>query len=137
MSFIEKAREAIKIVQKLDNIELFQKILDLEADGLEMSSKLLEKDKKINDLENQIKELKEILRFKKKVFKLGTFYFEKDKQGNWIFPGLCPNCWEADHKPISLQHYVRRGIGNIKDNYCPNCQNKFIYYDLLIKELNL
>jgi len=34
MGVIDTAKEAVQLVQKIDNIELYQKILDLQSDAL-------------------------------------------------------------------------------------------------------
>lgn len=120
MRFIDNLKEAIKIVQKLDNIELYQKILDLQADGLNISSELIEKDKKINDLENEIKDYKEKLRFKKKLVFKRSLYYEQDEKGDLINPPYCPKCWEAEQKPI---HIIVDP--STKRSVCPNCKNNY------------
>jgi hypothetical protein len=44
MGLIENVKDVVSLVQKMDNIDLYRKILDLQADALRLTTELLSKD---------------------------------------------------------------------------------------------
>jgi hypothetical protein len=89
MSLIENAKEAVKLVQQIDNIELYRKILDLQAEAIELTEKLREKDEKIAQLEN-----------------IGTIEirnnFAYQINDDKILGPYCPRCLGKDKKLVHL-----------------------------------
>ncbi len=57
MGVLDTAKEAVQLVQKIDNIELYQQILDLQSDAI----KVVEENSKLRE---QIKSLEEALKIK-------------------------------------------------------------------------
>lgn len=55
MRMIEDIKEAVKLVQKIDNIELYKKLLDLQAEALKFSEQLKNKDQRIEELEKALR----------------------------------------------------------------------------------
>ena len=81
MGLIEDVKEAVKLVQQIDNVELYRKILDLQVEALELMEKLREKDEKISQLEEAIS-LKGNLKFEH------SAYWKIDENNEIIlFPG--------------------------------------------------
>lgn len=107
MSIIRDIKDVASIVQKAGNIDLYKRILDLQAEALEM----LEQN---SELKNQINELKAKLSTKEKlIFKNSKYYF--DETGPSHKGPFCTKCWDTEGKLVNLQ-----------DNYsgyyrCPNC----------------
>jgi hypothetical protein len=89
MGLIEDAKEAVKLVQQIDNIELYRKILDLQAEAIDLMEKLREKDEKIAQLEN-----------------IGTVEirnnFAYQINGDKILGPYCPRCFGKDKKLVHL-----------------------------------
>jgi len=89
MGLIEDAKEAVRLVQEIDNIELYRKILDLQAEAIELMEKLREKDEKIAQLED-IGSVEIRNNFAYRVI--------NDK----ISGPYCPRCFSKDRKLVDL-----------------------------------
>jgi hypothetical protein len=93
MSVIDTAKEAVMLVQKIDNIELYKKILELQSDAL----KLVEEN---GNLKGEIQELEEAFKIKDTLlFENNHYYVVKDdtKQGPY-----CTYCWDTGRKLVRL-----------------------------------
>jgi hypothetical protein len=91
MSVIDTAKEAVMLVQKIDNIELYKKILDLQSDAL----KLVEENGK---LEGEIQELEEAFKIKDTLlFEDNHYYIKEPKDGPF-----CTLCWDKERKLVRL-----------------------------------
>ena len=91
MGVIDTAKEAVQLVQKIDNIELYRKILDLYADA----QKMVQDNGKLRD---RIKELETALAIKDTlVFEDNHYFVVKDgtKDGPY-----CTLCWDTDRKLV-------------------------------------
>lgn len=99
MSILENLKEAVTLVQRIDNIELYRKILDLQAEVLALVQ------------ENT--ELKQKARITEELAFRNNSYWREDKGP------FCSRCWDADGKLVRL---VVRGPYHPQ---CPNCDNFF------------
>ncbi len=68
MGMIEDIKEAVKIVQQIDNMELYRKLLDLQVEALDLSEQLKNKDKKIDELEKAFELKGKIMKDNKNIF---------------------------------------------------------------------
>jgi hypothetical protein len=87
MGVIDTAKEAVQLVQKIDNIELYQKILDLQSDAL----KIVEEN---STLRGKVKELEQAFAVKDTLVFEDNAYFvikESSKEGPY-----CTLCWDKD-----------------------------------------
>lgn len=86
MSLYEMVKDAAKLAQKADNIELVQKLLDVQNISLEMQAKHVTLQTKIVSLEQEVLKLKEM---RKLVFAENKKYLIDPE-----FPDrpLCPVC---------------------------------------------
>ena len=91
MGVIDTAREAITLVQKLDNVELLQKILALQSDALKMVEENGELKTKVRELEEAFK-IKDSL-----VFENNSYYIGEKKDGPY-----CSLCWDTDRRLVHL-----------------------------------
>ena len=103
MGLIEDVKDTVKLVQKIDNMELYRKILDLQAEAMELMEKLREKDEKIAQLEN-----------------IGTVeirdnFAYKLIDGHLLGP-YCTRCFGKDNKLVELLNIKNRAYG------CSVCQ---------------
>jgi len=114
MSIIDHIRDAAKVARQIDNIELYKQILDLQGEALEIQEQLLEKTKRI-------KELEEALVIKQKIAFVDSAYFETNAEGNPTGDPYCPRCYDIDKK---LCHLNSLG-GNMQ---CPNCHIKYFTF---------
>jgi hypothetical protein len=124
MSLYEGFKDVVKIVKKSDNVELYQKILDLQAEALQNSQQLLDKEEKISQLKNKIEELETALDSKAELIRKNNLYFEKDADGEPTGYAYCPRCWEVDNQLIHIQQDpLNRG-----QSICPECDNCYAFW---------
>lgn len=93
MSIITNAKEIADLVQKLGDVELYRKIVDLEGDIIELT-------KENRDLKKEVEQLKSQLAFSKKMEYRSPFWFAEGDDVPY-----CPNCWEGDKKAIHLRNW--------------------------------
>ena len=112
MGLYEAAKDALSLAQKADNIELVQKIMDVQREVLEMQHQLQLKNEEALSLKEELKSARERKKY---------VYEEEHK---WLVnpenPGLklCPTCMNRDNfeSPLgSADDYGHR--------YCGNCKN--------------
>ncbi len=109
MSIISDAKEIVKLVRKLDDVELYRKILKLEEEIIEIT-------RKNNDLQQKIDELKKIIETETSLEFRPPFYY---RAGDDI--PLCPKCWEVDKKIIHLVN-VRTAFNPLR---CQSCRSRY------------
>ena len=90
MGIIENAEEAVKLVQEIDNLELYRKLVDLQNEAMELSEKLREKDKRIAQLED-------VLSIKGKMVLKDMAYYMQDENGKLVDGPFCTKCFDVDH----------------------------------------
>lgn len=115
MNIIENAKEAVKLVQQIDNIELYKKILDVQSDGLEIMEQLKEKIEKIDILEKA-------LEFKGKLVVRGSAYFLTNDSDEIIDGPFCTKCFDIDHKKCRI---IPRGRIDHSEVQCLKCKVVF------------
>ncbi len=90
MGILDNAKQVAKAVEEIHNLELYQRVLGLHSDIIE----LVEENNKLRD-EN--KELKAVVALTKAMsFKPPFFYQDGDPNP------FCPACWEGTQKAIHL-----------------------------------
>ncbi len=93
MGVIDTAKEAVQLVQKIDNIQLYRTILDLQSDAL----KIVDENSKLRD---QVKELEAAFAIKDSLIFENNSYFvvkETGREGPY-----CTLCWDKDRKLVRL-----------------------------------
>lgn len=94
--------------------ELQEKLLDAEELLLKAKEQILRDDQRIQELEGK-------LRFKAKLVRQNSKYYEADENGRPISDPYCPRCWESEQKAIHLLPIEDEG-----DRFrCANCKNFF------------
>jgi len=117
MGIIENAKDAIKLVQKIDNIELYRKILDLQSEAMELIEQLKLKDEMIS-------KLNDALAIKGKLLYERSAYYIADEQGNKIDGPFCTKCFDIDHITCRFVPKSTPGQGRTHVQ-CPNCKVVF------------
>lgn len=108
MSIIDDIKSIAKTIQQADNIELYQKILNVQAEALEV----VEQNNKLRD-ENH--ELKEKLKIKENLkHERNSYWIESDGKNDGPF---CSRCWDVDKNLVRLHP-----CGNPAYYDCPNCK---------------
>lgn len=108
MGLYDGIKDVAKVVQKADNIELYQKLLDLSAQALDMQNT-------INLLTEENRRLKEQDEISKEIIRHPKTYITLAKDKNNI--KYCSYCWDADNKLIQINEYP--GVG-FRCNRCGN-----------------
>jgi hypothetical protein len=127
MGMVENFKDVISIVQKLDNIELYRKILDLQAEALRLSGDLITKDQELRSKERRITELEELTRFQATVVIADNgFYFDRDQSGRPMGHPYCPKCWEVNRVPVHI-HQMGSSVVERNKSVCPNCKSTYKY----------
>lgn len=111
MGFYEAAKDALTIARKADNIELVQKIMDIQSEALEMQHNLQEKNEEVMKLKETIRSLEER---KKYMYEEGHKWYIDPKSPDIKF---CPTCLNRDgfESPLGTLYDGHR--------YCGNCKN--------------
>ncbi|MDD3304074.1 MAG: hypothetical protein PHP54_04070 [Clostridia bacterium] len=112
MKLYDGIKDVAKIVQKANNIELYQQLIDLSAQALDMQDKIQELTKENKELKNKEDMTKRIVRHKETYLTL-----ENDKDGLMY----CSCCWDNDKKLIQLR------IEDEGDYSCYICKNQGYY----------
>jgi hypothetical protein len=113
MGMLEDIKEAVKLVQKIDNIELYRKLLDLQGEVLQFSEQLKNKDKRIEELEAAL-QIKGNLKLKDSAYYL---FDENDQLKDGPF---CTKCFDVDQKTCRLL-----ATETEPKVFCPNCKASF------------
>ncbi|MBC8470286.1 MAG: hypothetical protein H8D56_12510 [Planctomycetes bacterium] len=117
MGLIEDAKEAVRLVQKIDNMELYRKILDLQSEAIELIEKLKEKDRTIT-------KLKTALSLKGKLICEHSAYWLKNEKNETVDGPFCTRCFDVERNPCRLvqKSTPRQGCETVQ---CPNCKVQF------------
>ena len=112
MGFYEAAKDALTLAQKADNIELVQKLMDVQSAALDMQHQLQIKDEEIFKLRQDIKKLQDR---KKYVYEEGHKWLIDVKRPDIKF---CPTCMNRDdfESPLGTPSHNNH-------RYCGNCKN--------------
>jgi len=108
MSIIGDAKDIAILIKKIGDIELYQKILDLQSSIMELSEKN-------GTQKEEIKHLNELMKITNKMtFRDQLYYMDGDSEP------FCPRCWDSEKKAIHLHR-------NSKGSYrCKNCDNNYL-----------
>ncbi len=90
MSLYEAAKDAVKIAQKADNIELVQKVLDVQKEALDMQEKMQRKNDEIATLRQNLKLLELEIREKGNYVLEKSVYWKTDDVDR--AQPYCPTC---------------------------------------------
>jgi hypothetical protein len=115
MGLLDTTIELAKFAGKLANPELVEMAYKANIEALEVSKTNLELQKKVAELEGQVKELQTTQDLEKEVFREHGLVFRKgDKEP------CCSHCWDAQRKLIHVS------IAHAQYPECPAC--KTLYY---------
>ncbi|SCJ52537.1 Uncharacterised protein [uncultured Clostridium sp.] len=94
MALYENVKDALSLIQKTDNLELYSKIIDVQKEAMD----LLEENR---NLKNRMHQLQEELNTKKSVEYIEDAYYVKRENGTYDGP-YCRVCWDKDNKLIRM-----------------------------------
>jgi regulator of replication initiation timing len=111
MSILENAKDVAKAVHEINNLDLYQRVLNLHSDIIE----LVEENNRLRD-EN--KSLSEKIRLKGGMrFNAPFYYQEADKTP------YCPACWELKKEGLHVVFQWEEGGETHWE--CPSCKNGY------------
>ena len=116
MGIIEDVKEAVKLSQQVNNVDLYRKLVDLQLEVMELTEKLKQKD-------TAISQLNKTLALKEKLICINSAYYEADTDGKPFDGPFCTKCFDVDGKVCRLLR-DEKGASN-EAVFCPNCKASF------------
>lgn len=117
MSIVENIKDAVKLIQQSDNIELSQKLLAVQTDALELIGKLHEKTEEIQQLKEELRKSQQVADIKSRANKVYNCYYEFDADEPIGGP-YCPTCLDSG----KISHILPKRGDVVK---CPKCGVEF------------
>jgi hypothetical protein len=108
MGILENAKEVAKAVQEIHNLELYQRVLSLHSDIIE----IVEENNRLRDENKDL--IKTVTLKQEMTFKEPFFYREGDDTPH------CPACWEGKTIPVHLIFVFNNSDLTRWD--CPSCK---------------
>src|SRR5712692_9370652 len=111
MGILDNAKQVAKAVEEIHNLELYQRVLGLHSDIIE----LVEEN---NQLHGENKDLHKKLELRGKMTFKEPFYFQEGDQ-----TPFCPACWETKDVPVhvTFTHENRDNVAHV----CPSCKHHY------------
>jgi regulator of replication initiation timing len=109
MGILDDVKSVATTIQKIDNIDLYRQILNLQGEIL----KLVEEN---NDLRGQISSLKEKFAIREQLIFEKNAYWLPSERGHKTGP-LCSNCWDVRRNVVRMHFSADTGYGE-----CPTCR---------------
>lgn len=110
MGLYDGIKDVAKIIQKADNIELYQKLLDLSSQALEMQDEILR-------LTSENNELKRKQDLESKICRHEELYLTLEENDSFLY---CTYCWDNEQKLIQVNKHNGKFT-------CPHCKTDGLY----------
>lgn len=111
MGVIENMKEVADLVQKVGDIDLNRKIVNLEGEVLSLTREKRHLEVRVDELERELRLKKEL------VFKEPFYYLTGDSTP------YCPGCWEDKRTSV---HLTFVGDYNLSTDWqCPVCKHRY------------
>ena len=117
MGIYDVVKDAAKAAQKADNIELYKQLLDVQQMALDMQEKQQRQNNRIQELEDENKQLKAELEEQGNFVLDQAVYWQKDDTARR--QPYCPSCMA---KRLKVPMSPNRQNTNIAYFHCPNCK---------------
>lgn len=108
MSIIEDVKSVAKLIQQIDNVELYKRILDLQGEVMELVQENSELKKEITSLKESLR-VTELLKFERNA------YWNEKPVGTKEGP-FCSKCWDRDKLLVRMTT-----MSNPQYHRCPAC----------------
>ena len=113
MDVIGTVKQLAELAKKVGQMELYQKLVDLQSTVVERETENLKLSRANHDLETKLEAAERQLQFSKSLtFRAPLYYAEGDEVP------YCPRCWEADH---AAMHLVAMSWSGRTRYDCPKC----------------
>ena len=113
LNIVEHAKEIAELIRKYNDIELYQKIVDLRDEIFALREENLA-------LRAKVKELEEVQAITPRLSRDGNVYYLMESDGTKKGP-FCMTCWDADKKLVNLLLSNDRWGRHI---HCNRCNSK-------------
>ena len=113
MGIVDDVKAVAKTVQQIGNIELYQKILDLQSEIMEVVEEN-------QSLKRRITELEEESRIRSELIVQDDCYWIPQDSGHPDGP-YCTNCWDVRGDLVRMWKSA-----NPEYSSCPNCKNAML-----------
>jgi regulator of replication initiation timing len=112
MSILDNAKQVAKAVEEIHNLELYQRVLNLHSDIIE----LVEEN---NRLRTENQDLKKTVQLREKMVFKEPFYFQEGDE-----TPFCPACWESKNTAAHVIFVVTNEELTRWD--CPSCKHVYL-----------
>ncbi len=112
MGIYEGIKDVAKVLQKADNIELYQQLIELSAQALDMQNEIIRLTAENAELKNQKEVGSKILRHSEPIVMLNG-------EENIMY---CAHCWDSEKKLIQVATNSKTG-----QFVCPHCRFEGVY----------
>jgi regulator of replication initiation timing len=112
MGILDNAKQVAKAVEEIHNLELYQRVLGLHSDIIE----LVEEN---NRLRAENEEFGKKLHLREKMDFKEPFYFQEGDA-----TPFCPSCWETKDIAVHVT-YIFESINGFRWD-CPSCKHTYI-----------
>ena len=104
MSFIDNAKDLAKLLQQYDNLEVTQKVIDLQREALEMQEEL-------SRLREELKAQKDVSDRDSKLVIIDHMYFLQDDAVHESRRGpFCSHCYDSEGKLVHMHGNTHEGF---------------------------
>jgi hypothetical protein len=114
MSILENAKDVAKAVHEINNLELYQRVLGLHSDIIE----LVEENNRLRHENTELRKHNEIKGRLRLVTNPGDVYFLYDQNGEQEDGPFCTVCWDIDGKLVRPFSYNDEGGRGYICEYC-------------------
>ena len=123
MGLVETATDLAKLIQKLDNIELNEKILQLQKDAHDLIDERAELKSRARKLTDELEELRRLQKIDEEelFFRDNCLWMEQKRGGPELEWPHCSKCWDADRNLMRMHR-----LGNRAYAECPNCKTRVV-----------
>lgn len=111
MGLVDSITDIVKVVQQIDNIDLYQKIIGISAQAQELQTSL----DNLNEENRELKRRKEL--FEKIIRHEEGYITLKDDKQEIMY---CSRCWDV------VDRLVQGHCNAIGQMHCPECKTKVI-----------
>jgi hypothetical protein len=98
MGLIDTVKETLQLVDRVQNVDLYKRLVDLQREAMEFTEQLRSKDE-------TIVQLRQALELKGKLTCKGSVYFIADEKGDFIDGPFCTTCFDVEHLKCRVVAY--------------------------------
>jgi hypothetical protein len=117
-AIIDHVKQIADLVQKYQDMELYQSIVNLKGEIIDLQEQLLALRQELAASKAEIKNLDDQLQLKGKLERIGLFYYLEGDDA-----GYCARCWEIDRKLSHIATIMFKDQGLRQG--CPQCKTAY------------